>query len=143
MRKNKIKRKEGLAKKPKAAAEPVLSEKDLPEAAPCAVADGGDDTHKIIQPSPANPNKRKCECCGAALATYNTDNLCWPCDKAIAEWMNFPMNRSEIERSMSSHTLKYVSEKLTGRKRASNAVGGEISSGSWARATGRKQIERK
>lgn len=142
----KIKDKEGFPKKPKTAevsVDPTSSEKNLSGTTSLAETDGEEKISEIVQPLPTIPGRRRCECCGATLAMYNTDKLCWPCDRVIAEWKNFSANRSSIEREMSPHCLRYVTEKFSGRKKTGNAVGGEISSGSWARASGRKQIERK
>jgi len=88
---------------------------------------------------------RKCQRCGASLNRYNDsrDKLCSPCDAAIEKWKLFPMCRSDHEREMAPHCLRYVAEKLTKGKRVSNAVGGEVSGGSWARATGRKMPKKK
>lgn len=142
----KIKDKEGFSKKPKTvetSVEPVSSEKNLPETASLTETDGEDKISETVQSLPTIPGRRRCECCGATLAMYNTDKLCWPCDRVIAEWRNFPARRQEFEREMSEHCLGYIRKKILPRKKAGNAVGGEISSGSWARASGRKQIERK
>jgi len=87
---------------------------------------------------------RKCECCGATLSIYNTDKLCWPCDRAIAEWKNFPTRRLEIEANMAPHCLRYVTKKYVIKRKKNNSLGGgDVSSGSWARAAGRKTLERK
>jgi len=85
---------------------------------------------------------RKCKCCGATLSIHNNDNFCWPCDKAIQEWKLFPWHRDDLEREMQPHCLDYVREHCAKKKKGRNGVGGEISSGSFARAMGRKTIER-
>ncbi len=86
---------------------------------------------------------RKCKCCGAALSVRNTDNLCWHCDSAIQKWKLFPWQRAELEREMDLHCLDYVHEHCTKKKKSADKDGLEVSSGSYARALGRKQIERR
>lgn len=104
-----------------------------------AIRERADGSHKKEPTIQLSPSGRRCICCDAPLSRYNSNKLCWPCDKAIAEWKNFPMNRSELEKTMAKHCLNYVREHYSGKKRASNAVGGEVSSGSFARAVGRKK----
>lgn len=86
---------------------------------------------------------RRCKCCDCFLARSNPDNLCWPCDKAIQEWKNFSWRRTELEREMASHCLQFVYEYLAKKNETRGVIGGEErSSGSFARASGRKTIER-
>lgn len=86
---------------------------------------------------------RRCLCCGVALSIYNPDKLCRPCDGAIERWKLFPAIRSETEREMAPHCRQYVVEKCTKRKKVNNAVGGEVSSGSWARTMGKNMSRKK
>jgi hypothetical protein len=86
---------------------------------------------------------RRCKCCNTVLSIRNLDNLCWPCDKAIQEWKNFPWKRAELEREMAKHCLDYVEEHCAKKKKGCDESREEVSSGSFARAIGRKTIERK
>ncbi|MFA5413654.1 MAG: hypothetical protein WC348_03890 [Patescibacteria group bacterium] len=87
---------------------------------------------------------RRCKCCSCFLASSNSDNICHPCDKAIQEWKNFPWRRPELEREMEPHCLQFVHEHLAKKNKARGVTGGgERSSGSFARAIGRKTIERR
>ncbi len=52
---------------------------------------------RMNQPVETFGEGRKCKCCSCALAQSNPDNLCMPCDSAIAEWKIFSWNRAEIE----------------------------------------------
>lgn len=85
---------------------------------------------------------RRCKCCNCFLGGSNPDNICHPCDKAIQEWKNFPWRRPELEREMGPHCLNYVREHCAKKKKGRSGHGEEVSSGSFARAVGRKTIER-
>lgn len=151
MARRRIKHREGISKKSKKLGKvrkPAVDIVSLREAVSTiepgkSVRESADGSRKGEPAVQVAPPGRKCICCGATLSRYNADRLCWPCDKAIAEWKNFSMNRFDIEKRMAEHCLHYVRENCSGRRKVSNAVGGEISSGSFARATGRKQVERK
>jgi hypothetical protein len=145
MPRRRIKSREGLQKKVRKSLVDVVK---LREAVSMiepgkSVQESPDGSRKKEPAVQVAPPGRRCICCGATLSIYNMDKLCWPCDKAIAEWKNFSLNRFEIEKRMASHCLCYVRENCSRRKKASGAVGGEVSSGSFARAVGRKQTERK
>jgi hypothetical protein len=151
MARRRIKHREGISqksKKPRKTRKPVVDILRLREAVSMiepgkSVQESPDGSRKKEPAVQVAPPGRRCICCDATLSIYNMDKLCWPCDKAIAEWKNFSLNRFEIEKRMESHCLRYVRENCSGRKKASGAVGGEVSSGSFARAVGRKQTERK
>jgi len=85
---------------------------------------------------------RKCKCCKCALAASNPVKFCEFCDSVIAEWENFPWNRAEIKQRMAKHCLDYVREKAA-RKKARCGVPRDISSGSFTRAVGRREIGKK
>lgn len=85
---------------------------------------------------------RRCKCCNCFLASSNSDNICHPCDKAIQEWKNFPRRRPELEREMEPRCLDYVRQHCANKKKTRSGSGEEVSSGSFARAIGRKTIER-
>ena len=142
MRKNKIGRRVKTQKKPESvqpAAEPVPSEKNLPEVEICQPASGGgEEAGQAIQPSPANSGKRKCECCGTVLSMYNTDNLCRPCDRTINAWQLFPHLRRET--NLPEHCRDYIESRGARRRRE---IDEGVSSGSWARAMGKNMSRKK
>lgn len=107
--------------------------------------EGGEGEYSALrrdQPIETFGEGRKCVCCGCSLARSNPDKLCMPCDTIIAEWKNFPWNRGEIGRRMAKYCLDYVLANST-RRKARHGVGRGMSSGSFARAAGRKTIVRK
>lgn len=103
--------------------------------------------HNLIGREPLEYRKshkaRKCECCGATLSIHNTDKFCWHCDAAIQKWKLFPWRREEFEREMDPHCVTYVREHCTKKKKVSEGIRGEASSGSFARAMGHKTADRK
>ena len=106
--------------------------------------EGGYSALRAERPIETFGGGRRCKCCSCFLASSNSDNICHPCDKAIQEWENFPWRRPELEREMEPHCLQFVHERLAKKSKARGVTGSEEkSSGSFARAIGRKTIERR
>jgi len=106
--------------------------------------EGGYSALRSERPAETYKADRRCKCCNCFLARTNPDNICHPCDRAIQEWKNFPWWRAELEQVMEVHCLGFVHERFVKKGKARSATGGgEKSSGSWARAAGRKTIEKK
>lgn len=106
--------------------------------------EGGYSAFRSERPVETYKANRRCKCCNCFLARTNPDNICHPCDRAIQEWKNFPWRRAELEQVMEAHCLKFVHEHFVKKGKARSVTGGgEKSSGSWARAAGRKTIEKK
>ncbi len=99
---------------------------------------GGEESYSALrrdQPVCDFGEGRKCACCGCSLARSNPDEFCRPCDRAIAEWKNFPWNRAEIEKRMAKHCLCFV-QSGTKKKRSCRGVSRIAVSGSFLRAIG-------
>lgn len=107
--------------------------------------EGGYSALRSERPVETYKADRRCKCCDCFLARTNPDSICHPCDRAIQEWKNFPWRRAELEGGgMEPHCLKFVHERFAKKGEAQKKNGGkEKSSGSWARAAGRKTIEKK
>jgi len=106
-------------------------------------SEGGYSALRAERPIETFGGGRRCKCCNCFLGGSNPDNFCRPCDKAIQEWKIFPWRRIELEREMGQHCLDYVRERYAEKKKRRDASAEEVSSGSFARAIGRKTVERK
>lgn len=141
-----MKKKKGRGRKPPidfAALKRMLAERQGKELEDRETADeGGYSALRAERPIETFKEGRRCKCCNCFLVSSNSDNICHPCDKAIQEWKNFPWRRPELEREMGLHCLNYVREHCAKKKKGRSGHGEEVSSGSFARAVGRKTIER-